>query len=79
MRGFVLLAACSGTVYGALVDGAGPLAPLALYSTPVLAVVAALLALFAPPLPGTPAARRCQRTPITQARAPRVLATLEQR
>lgn len=31
------------------------------------------------PAAGTPAARRCQRTPITQARAPRVLATLEQR
>ena len=79
VRGLVLLAACSGTVYGALVDAAGPLAPLALYSTPVLAVLAALLALFTPPLPGTPAARRCVRTPIAQARAPRVLATLEQR
>lgn len=79
VRGVVLLAACSGTVYGALVDMAGPLAPLALYSTPVLAVLAALLALFAPPGPGTPAARRCLRTPIAQVRAPRLLATLEQR
>ncbi|WP_405888670.1 hypothetical protein OG762_30585 [Streptomyces sp. NBC_01136] len=79
VRALVLLAACSGMVCGALVDMAGPLVPLALYSTPVLAVLAVLLALFAPPGPGTPASRRCLRTPLAQVRAPRVLVTLEQR
>ncbi|WP_369262251.1 MULTISPECIES: hypothetical protein [unclassified Streptomyces] len=77
VRALVLLAACSGLVCGALVDAAGPLAPLALFATPVLAVLAALSALFVPPLRGTPAARRCLRTPHAHARAPRLLATLE--
>lgn len=78
VRALVLLAACCGTVCGARVDTTGPLAPLALYSAPVLAVLAALSAVFAPPLPGTPAARRCVRTPPAPVRAPKVLATLEQ-
>ncbi|WP_406332915.1 hypothetical protein [Streptomyces sp. NBC_00203] len=77
VRALVLLAACSGLVCGALMDAAGPLAPLALFATPVLAVLAALSALFVPPLPSTPAARRCLRTPHAHARAPRLLTTLE--
>ncbi|MFI6943336.1 hypothetical protein ACIBI4_29065 [Streptomyces sp. NPDC050418] len=37
-----------------------------------------LLLLKAPPLPFTPAARRCGRTPRAEARAPRLLRTLDQ-
>ncbi|MFI6489804.1 hypothetical protein [Streptomyces sp. NPDC050564] len=77
VRALVLLAACSGLVCGALVDAAGPPAPLALFATPVLAVPAVLATLFAPPLAGTPAARRCLRTPPVRLRAPRLLTTLE--
>ncbi|GGR66841.1 hypothetical protein GCM10010252_00650 [Streptomyces aureoverticillatus] len=43
---------------------------------PVAALVVAVLALALPPLPTTPAARRCLRTPPERARAPRLLATL---
>ncbi|WEH43535.1 hypothetical protein [Streptomyces sp. AM 2-1-1] len=50
---------------------ASPVAPLALAGG-----TAALVALL-PPLPGTPAARRCRRTPPGRIRAPRLLATLE--
>ncbi|WP_369249251.1 hypothetical protein [Streptomyces sp. R41] len=77
VRALVLLAACSGLVCGALVDAAGPPAPLVLFAAPVLAVLAALSALLAPPLAGTPAARRCLRTPPARLRAPRLLTTLE--
>ncbi|MFI6055251.1 hypothetical protein ACIBCO_34830 [Streptomyces violascens] len=48
-----------------------PVAPLA------LGAGAAVLAVLLPPLPGTPAARRCRRTPPGHTRAPRLLATLE--
>ncbi|MFD6415359.1 hypothetical protein [Streptomyces sp. NPDC060194] len=44
---------------------------------PVAALATAALALLLPPLPGTPAARRCRRTPAGRADAPRLLATLE--
>lgn len=37
----------------------------------------AALVLFVPPLPGTPSARRCLRTPPLRVRAPRLLASLE--
>ncbi|QDQ13732.1 hypothetical protein [Streptomyces spectabilis] len=40
---------------------------------PVAALGTALVALLVPPLPGTPAARRCLRRPPTRARAPRAL------
>lgn len=56
------------------------LATAALAWTPLAAGLAvAALALLAPPLPGTPAARRCLRTPPGRvpATAPRLLATLE--
>ncbi|WP_030789421.1 hypothetical protein [Streptomyces sp. NRRL S-920] len=43
---------------------------------PVTALAAAALALILPPLPTTPAARRCLRTPPARARAPRILSTL---
>ncbi|WP_216589412.1 hypothetical protein [Streptomyces brasiliscabiei] len=74
VRALTVVAACAGPAYGALVDPAGVLAPLALFATPVAAVPAAL---FVPPLPGTPSARRCLRTPPPRARAPRLLATLK--
>ncbi|MEU3464475.1 hypothetical protein ABZ721_31555 [Streptomyces sp. NPDC006733] len=50
---------------------ASPVAPLA------LAAGTAVLAALLPPLPGTPAARRCRRIPPERVRAPRLLATLE--
>ncbi|MEU9206841.1 hypothetical protein AB0D27_02505 [Streptomyces sp. NPDC048415] len=78
VRALALLAAGSGLVCGALMDAAGPLAPLVLFATPVLAVLAVLAALCTPPLPGTPAARRCLRTPPAPIRAPHLLTTLEQ-
>ena len=77
VRVLTVLAACAGLAYGALGDPAGALAPLALFATPVLAVSAVLAALLAPPLPGTPSARRCVRTAPARARAPRLLATLK--
>ncbi|MEU8954595.1 hypothetical protein AB0C93_09840 [Streptomyces sp. NPDC048518] len=43
---------------------------------PMTALAPAALMLFLPPLPTTPAARRCLRTPPARARAPRLLATL---
>ncbi|MFF9340311.1 MULTISPECIES: hypothetical protein [unclassified Streptomyces] len=42
------------------------------------AVLGLFAAFFLPPAPGTPAARRCLRTPPRRSRAPRLLATLEQ-
>ncbi len=43
---------------------------------PMTALAAAALAVILPPLPTTPAARRCLRTPPARTRAPRVLSTL---
>ncbi|MCX5384482.1 hypothetical protein [Streptomyces sp. NBC_00083] len=50
-----------------------PLTPLTLGA----ALVAGALAVLLPPMPGTPAARRCRRTPPGRAHTPRLLATLE--
>ncbi|WP_030764039.1 MULTISPECIES: hypothetical protein [unclassified Streptomyces] len=49
------------------------------YAPLPVALVVLAAALLLPPLPGTPAARRCLRTPPgrTPARAPRLLSTLE--
>ncbi|WP_333775427.1 hypothetical protein [Streptomyces sp. IBSBF 3136] len=49
------------------------------YLCPLLLLVAVSLALLKAPLACTPAARRCLRAPVTSARAPRVLRTLEER
>ncbi|MFF3640520.1 hypothetical protein [Streptomyces sp. NPDC002564] len=46
---------------------------------PLLALATAALMLVLPPLPTTPAARRCLRTPPKPARAPRILDTLARR
>ncbi|MFI7352417.1 hypothetical protein ACIBTP_00540 [Streptomyces avidinii] len=50
-----------------------------LYAPPAAALFVLAAAVLLPPLPGTPAARRCLRTPPgrTPARAPRLLSTLE--
>lgn len=77
VRALTVIAACAAPAYAAQADPAGPLAPLALFATPVLAASAVLTALLVPPLPGTPSARRCLRTPPARARAPRLLATLK--
>ncbi|MEV5969015.1 hypothetical protein [Streptomyces sp. NPDC051921] len=54
-----------------------PLGAVSLAAVP-LAVLGLAAALLVPPSPGTPAARRCLRTPPGRSRAPRLLATLEQ-
>jgi len=77
VRALVTVLACTGFGYGSLLRLTGPFAPLLCYATPLLAVVALSLALFAPPLSTTPAARRCLRTPPTRVRTPRLLRTLE--
>ncbi|MFF5495532.1 hypothetical protein [Streptomyces aquilus] len=76
-RALVIVLACTGFGYGSLLRLTGPLAPLFFYWMPALTLVALALALFAPPLSGTPAARRCLRRPPTRAYAPRLLHTLE--
>ncbi|GAA3816985.1 hypothetical protein GCM10022403_058020 [Streptomyces coacervatus] len=76
-RALVIVLAGTGFGYGRLLRLTGPFAPLFCFATPLLAVVALSLALLAPPLSATPAARRCLRTPPTRARAPRLLRTLE--
>ena len=43
---------------------------------PVLGLAVVVVAVLAPPLPTTPAARRCRRRPSTPIRAPRIAATL---
>ena len=64
--------------------GIGPVLPLfgtlaasLAYLCPLLLSVVVCVALCAPPLARTPAARRCLRRPPVRARAPRVLRTLE--
>jgi hypothetical protein len=79
VRALVIALACTGFGYGSLLQLSGPFAPLFFYATPLLAVVSLALALLAPPLSTTPAARRCLRTPPPRARAPRLLRTLESR
>ncbi|MFG3348173.1 hypothetical protein ACGF1Z_24330 [Streptomyces sp. NPDC048018] len=54
-----------------------PLGAVSLAGVP-LTVLGLAAALLVPPAPGTPAARRCLRTPPGRSRAPRLLATLEQ-
>jgi hypothetical protein len=62
---------------GPLAAVVGPLGPETVFAYPLLAAVATTLALIKTPLPGTPAARRCLRTPPLRTGAPRVLRTLE--
>ncbi|MFF4352676.1 hypothetical protein [Streptomyces sp. NPDC001530] len=77
VRALVLVVGCTGFGLASFVRLFGPFAPAVAYLCPLLFAVAIALALFLSPLPGTPAARRCLRTPPTTVRAPRLLATLE--
>ncbi|MEU9369367.1 hypothetical protein AB0D71_32770 [Streptomyces avermitilis] len=77
LRVLAIAAGCTGFGFGRLLLLTGPFAPMLCYAIALLASVVVALALFLPPAPGTPAARRCLRTPPTRTRAPRLLATLE--
>ncbi|MFF0020763.1 MULTISPECIES: hypothetical protein [unclassified Streptomyces] len=77
-RALLATAGCAGLGLAPRTGPFGPLSPAAAYLCPLLCLVAVALALLAAPLPGTPAARRCLRTPPARTRAPRLLATLEQ-
>ncbi|MCX4670047.1 hypothetical protein OG453_25715 [Streptomyces sp. NBC_01381] len=50
----------------------------AVLAAPVVALAVLALAFLVPPLPVTPAARRCLRTPPPRTRAPRILTTLQE-
>jgi len=77
VRALVVTAAGTGLFLDPFLRLSGPVAALMAYVCPLLLAVVIAFALFTSPLPGTPAARRCLRTPPTWARAPRLLATLE--
>ncbi|MFE0515940.1 hypothetical protein [Streptomyces sp. NPDC058964] len=77
VRALVLTVCCTGLGLGPLVGLLGPLAPAVAFLCPLLLLVAISLALLMAPLSGTPAARRCLRTPPARVRAPRLLRTLE--
>ncbi|GAA2782146.1 hypothetical protein GCM10010521_71150 [Streptomyces rameus] len=79
VRALVLTLCLTGLGRGALPGLPGPVADALAYLYPLLLVVGISLALFKAPLAGTPAARRCLRTPPAPVRAPRLLRTLEQR
>ncbi|MEU5955428.1 hypothetical protein [Streptomyces sp. NPDC047525] len=51
----------------------------AVLTAPMVALATLALAFVLPPLPTTPAARRCLRKPPPRTRAPRVLTTLQER
>ncbi|MFF3911289.1 hypothetical protein ACFYZJ_36320 [Streptomyces sp. NPDC001848] len=76
-RALLVAAACTGLALNSFPRLFGPFAAAMAYPCALLLVVAIPLALFKAPLPGTPAARRCLRTPPTRLGAPRLLATLE--
>jgi len=76
-RALAIVFAATGFGFGSLLRLTGPFAPLFFYAMPLMALVTLALALFAPPLPGTPAARRCLRRPPSRVHAPRLLRTLE--
>ncbi|WAZ24170.1 hypothetical protein STRCI_005566 [Streptomyces cinnabarinus] len=77
VRALVIAVACTGLGLESLLRLLGPFAASAAYLCPLLLAAAVCVALFKSPLPGTPAARRCLRQPLTRARAPRLLRTLE--
>ncbi|MFD3590175.1 hypothetical protein [Streptomyces sp. NPDC058683] len=72
-RALTAVGCAAGLSQGPVLDA---LSPAVAFLVPLLLVVALSLALFAPPLATTPAARRCLRTPPTRVTAPRVLGTL---
>ncbi|MGW4299914.1 hypothetical protein ACWEHT_09075 [Streptomyces sp. NPDC004646] len=77
VRALVLTACVAGLGLEPMLPLLGPLAPVLAFLCPLLLVLVISLALFKSPLPGTPAARRCLRSPVTQPRTPGVLRTLE--
>ncbi|MFF4753520.1 hypothetical protein ACWD5R_09965 [Streptomyces sp. NPDC002514] len=77
VRALVLTTGGTGLALGSPGRAFGALGPAVAYLCPLLLLVAMSLALFKAPLPGTPAARRCLRTPPARARAPRLLCSLE--
>ncbi|MFK4098983.1 hypothetical protein ACI2L1_02620 [Streptomyces sp. NPDC019531] len=77
VRALVVTVGCTGLGLERFLRLFGPLAVSMAYVWPLVLAVVISLALFASPLPCTPAARRCLRQPPTRVRAPRVLRTLE--
>ncbi|MCH5676362.1 SRPBCC family protein [Streptomyces gilvus] len=77
IRALVITTACTALAPAASLPLFGPFTASLAYLCPLLLTVAVCVALFKAPLPCTPAARRCLRTPPTRIRAPRVLRTLE--
>ncbi|MFF7748311.1 hypothetical protein ACFZCP_03465 [Streptomyces sp. NPDC007971] len=77
VRALVLTMCCAGLGLEPVVRVFGEFAAAVAYLCPLLLMVAMSLALLKEPLACTPAARRCLRTPVTQACTPRVLRTLE--
>ncbi|WP_129306512.1 hypothetical protein [Streptomyces sp. L2] len=62
---------------GSSLNAFGTLAPAVAYLCPLLLLAAVCVTLFKSPLDSTPAARRCDRSPVTRVCTPRVLRTLE--
>ncbi|MFJ4874540.1 hypothetical protein ACIP93_04935 [Streptomyces sp. NPDC088745] len=60
------------------VDAAGHSDDAVAGAVPVLAAALLAAAVLLPPLPGTPAARRCRRAPLAPVRTPAILTALEQ-
>jgi hypothetical protein len=77
VRALVLAACLTGLALHPLLGPGGPFADAMAFLCPLALVVAGSLALFTAPLPATPAARRCPRSPATRSRPPRVLRRLE--
>ncbi|MFF7972294.1 hypothetical protein [Streptomyces sp. NPDC007905] len=77
VRALVLTVCLTGLGLESVIRVFGPFGATVAYLCPLLMVVVMSLALLKAPLACTPAARRCLRAPLTQARAPRVLRTLE--
>ncbi|WLW52161.1 hypothetical protein [Streptomyces sp. YU58] len=77
VRGLVLAACGAGLATEAVLPAFGALAASVAFLWPLLLATVCCLALLAPPLPRTPAARRCLRQPPTRVSAPRLLRTLE--
>ncbi|MFE1885092.1 hypothetical protein [Streptomyces diastatochromogenes] len=78
VRALVLTACLTGLGRESGIRFFGPFAATVAFLCPLLLMVALSLALLKAPLACTPAARRCLRTPVTHAHAPRLLAALEQ-
>ncbi|MQY40100.1 hypothetical protein SRB17_81300 [Streptomyces sp. RB17] len=77
VRAVVLTVCLTGLGLQSLMRLFGSFADTVAYLCPLVLVVAGSLAVFKAPSAGTPAARRCLRAPVTQARTPRVLRRLE--